>query len=70
MFNKLNYLKLCNIVKNYFFISDNLILMYSERIVPLLRTQIAWKSDKSIKYHNPEHSEGNLKEGILYNHLI
>lgn len=43
--------------------------MYSERIVPLLRTQIAWKSDKSIKYHNPEHSEGNLKEGILYNHL-
>lgn len=53
-----------------FFILDNLSLMYNEKTVPLLRTQIAWESDKSIKYQNPEHSEGNLKEGILHNHLI
>ncbi|XP_001942963.2 cell cycle control protein 50A [Acyrthosiphon pisum] len=53
----------CGAIANSLF-SDNLILMYSERIVPLLRTQIAWKSDKSIKYHNPEHSEGNLKEAF------
>jgi len=44
--------------------------MYNERYVPLLRTQIAWKSDKSIKYQNPEHSRGNLKEGILHYHII
>jgi len=40
--------------------------MYNEKKVPLLRTQIAWDSDKNIKYQNPEHPRGNLKEGLLY----
>jgi len=59
-----------NFDKLLIYILDKLTLMYNERHVPLLRTQIAWESDKNIKYQNPEHSKGNLKEGILFNHLI
>lgn len=37
--------------------------MYNDKKVPLLRTGIAWPSDKNIKYQNPK---GNLKYGILH----
>lgn len=43
-----------------FIISDSLILEYNGKQVPLLRTGIAWPSDKNIKYQNPP---GQLEEG-------
>lgn len=48
-----------------FIFSDILTLKFDENNVPLLRTGIAWPSDKNIKYQNPP---GNsLKEGMLDN---
>lgn len=64
--NELNDIVLYNMLKYSFFISDNLTLVYNDKPVPLLRTQIAWESDKNIKYQNPK---GDLKEGLLYNHF-
>lgn len=45
----------------YIFILDVLSLKYNDKNVPLLRTGIAWPSDKNIKYQNPP---GPLQKGI------
>jgi len=68
IFNELNYITLYNRYTEvfFFFISDTLTLEYNDKPVPLLRTQIAWESDKNIKYQNPK---GDLKEGLLYSHF-
>ncbi|KAE9532799.1 hypothetical protein AGLY_009880 [Aphis glycines] len=50
----------CGAIANSLF-SDNLTLVYNDKPVPLLRTQIAWESDKNIKYQNPK---GDLKEAF------
>jgi hypothetical protein len=63
---KTHVLHTIHVLNYFYFILDNLSLMYNEKKVPLLRTQIAWDSDKNIKYQNPEHPRGNLKEGLLY----
>lgn len=38
--------------------------MYNGQNVPVLRTGIAWPSDKNIKYQNPPGN--NLEEGKLH----
>lgn len=57
---------LYQIINEYFFSTDVLRLKYKiedKNIdVPLLRTGIAWPSDKEIKFKNPE---GNLRKGIF-----
>ncbi|KAF0754514.1 cell cycle control protein 50A [Aphis craccivora] len=50
----------CGAIANSLF-SDTLTLEYNDKPVPLLRTQIAWESDKNIKYQNPK---GDLKEAF------
>lgn len=51
------------IILKLFLIPDTLILVFNNEKVPLLRTNIAWPSDKSIKYQNPPEP---LKEGNLF----
>ncbi|KAL0276979.1 UNVERIFIED_CONTAM: hypothetical protein PYX00_004425 [Menopon gallinae] len=48
----------CGAIANSLF-SDELLLFRDDEEVPLLKTGIAWPSDKSIKFHNPP---GNLEE--------
>ncbi|VVC29435.1 Hypothetical protein CINCED_3A021660 [Cinara cedri] len=50
----------CGAIANSLF-SDDLTLKYNEKQVPLLRTGIAWPSDKNIKYQNPP---GQIKEAF------
>uniref|UniRef100_A0A2S2Q413 Cell cycle control protein 50A n=1 Tax=Sipha flava TaxID=143950 RepID=A0A2S2Q413_9HEMI len=42
----------CGAIANSLF-NDTLTLAYDDKKVPLLRTNIAWPSDKNIKYQNP-----------------
>ncbi|XP_011168365.1 cell cycle control protein 50A isoform X2 [Solenopsis invicta] len=55
----------CGAIANSLF-NDNLTLwsFTHKDFVPLLRTGIAWPSDKNIKFRNPEHTKGNLKEAF------
>lgn len=50
----------CGAIANSLF-SDEIILLRNGVKVPLLNTDIAWPSDKSIKFHNPP---GNLQEAL------
>ncbi|XP_050425272.1 cell cycle control protein 50A [Adelges cooleyi] len=50
----------CGAIANSLF-NDSLTLQYSDANVPLLRTGIAWPSDKNIKYQNPA---GELKNAF------
>lgn len=42
---------------------DSLTLKYNDKNVPLLKTGIAWPSDKKIKFQNPPGY--SLKEGMF-----
>uniref|UniRef100_A0A0K8TP30 Putative cell cycle control protein n=1 Tax=Tabanus bromius TaxID=304241 RepID=A0A0K8TP30_TABBR len=52
----------CGAIANSLF-NDSLTITQQNTLVPLLRTGIAWPSDKQIKFRNPPDLEGELKKG-------
>nr|XP_040057004.1 transmembrane protein 30C [Gasterosteus aculeatus aculeatus] len=54
----------CGAVANSIF-NDSFTLHYRGQVVPLLRTGIAWYTDKNIKYRNP--SNGNMTLAQVFN---
>lgn len=55
----------CGAIANSLF-SDELTLWSDKhnKRVPLLKTGIAWPSDKRVKFKNPEHQPGHLKDAF------
>lgn len=55
----------CGAIANSLFSDELSLYSHSHKVdVPLLNTGIAWPTDKEIKFKNPAHSPGQLKEAF------